>query len=130
MLQRLEDILVIIKHGATRIVFIFNKFVIKIPNIKEYKLFLNGILANLQEKIFSGTHPDLCPVIFCDRLGLILIMEKAIIFKETAINEKSFCALIKNKYKKDNYKEFMLSDLKSSNWGILNTKLVKIDYGN
>lgn len=118
-----------IKHGSTRIVFIFKQFVIKTPNVKEYRLFLNGILSNLQEKEWSKIgRKDLCKVHFCDVFGLVLIMRKAKPLQRN-IKFKRFKEILNQKYKDDNLKEFMLSDLKLSNWGWVDGKLVKVDYG-
>ena len=36
--------------GGTRIVFLTKKYAFKIPTFKSYKLFINGIQANLEEK--------------------------------------------------------------------------------
>lgn len=123
--------LMIIKKGATRTVFVFNKFVIKIPNFQEYKLFLNGLLANLQEKSFSKMNRiDLAKVKYCNKFGFILIMEKAQELDVKNIDWLRFKERLEDKYKNDDMKEFMLSDSKPSNWGYINNKLVKIDYGN
>jgi hypothetical protein len=123
-----------IELGVTRRVFIFNKFVVKIPSTKEYKLFLNGILANLQEKQRSGQHPDLASVLWCDPLGLFLFMEKADAVGYPGWFEDEmwgpFQEMLAEKYKDDDLKEFLLSDPKPSNWGYIGDKLVKIDYGN
>jgi hypothetical protein len=116
--------------GSSRTVFVFDKFVIKIPNTKEYRLFLSGILANLQEKLFSRMcREDLAKVMFCDKLGLFLIMEKADM-NYVKYNWKYFKDFIKNKYVNDAMKDFMLSDLKYDNWGYIKGRLIKIDYGN
>jgi hypothetical protein len=116
--------------GATRLVFLFKNFVIKIPNLNEYKLFLNGILANLQEKVFSKMNrPDLAKVMFCGKLGLFLVMERAEEIDCKSINWNEFKEQLEKNYKNDEMKEFMLSDPKPSNWGYINGKLVKVDYG-
>ena len=116
-------------HGSTRNVFIFKHFVIKVPTIQEYRLFLNGLLANLQEKQWSGHHPDLAKVIFCTKSGLFLIMEKANVIS-TAVDTASFQAMIERHYQNDDLRAFMISDAKPSNWGYIGVHLVKIDYGN
>lgn len=122
-----------IKLGATRKVFIFNNIVIKTPNMKEYRLFINGILSNLQEKEFSKIgRKDLAKVIFCDKLGLFLIMKK-LNEVDVNINWIEFRNKLEEIYQNedDNMKQFMLSDMKPSNWGYdENGMLVKIDYGN
>ena len=120
-----------IKLGSTRKVFIFKNFVIKIPNIQEYRLFLHGILANLQEKTFSCMNRiDLGKVKFCSHFGFILAMEKANVLNYEDIDWNKFEDFLKLKYKDDEMKEFMLSDLKPTNWGYINNQLVRIDYGN
>ncbi len=119
--------------GATRRVFIFKNFVVKIPNTQEYKLFICGILANLQEKLWSGCHPDLAKVLWCSPLGLVLIMERAITLSTDELREFDWLKFkedLEEKYKDDDLGEFMLSDTKPDNWGYVGDRLVKIDYGN
>ena len=120
-----------VKLGATRKVFIFKNFVVKVPNAHEYRLFLNGILGNLQEKAFSkmGRY-DLAKVKFCDILGLVLIMERAQMVDVENVDYENFKDKLEEIYKDDDMKEFMLSDAKPSNWGYIKERLVKIDYGN
>lgn len=114
--------------GATRIVFIFKKFVIKIPNVREYKLFLYGILSNLQEKTFSKMkREDLAHVYFCSPFGLFLIMQRAEVTSD--MNERRFIRMIYKKYKDDDLRCFMIADCKPDNWGYINGNLVKVDYG-
>lgn len=118
-----------IKHGATRTVYIFKNVVIKIPTTKEYRLFLRGLLANIQEGTFSKTHKDLANVLYHNKLGLFLIMERADVISNN-IDWKDFENVLIEKYKDDPMKEFLLSDFKPSNWGYVKKNLVKIDYGN
>jgi len=118
-----------IERGATRIVFVFKKFVLKIPTFKQYDLFLNGLLANLQEKLWSGNHPDLARVSFCGKLGFVLIMERAEVLGNDT-NWLDTMEVLEEKYKDDELVEFLLSDFKPSNWGYINGQLKKIDYGN
>lgn len=119
-----------IEYGSTRTVFVLKHFVIKIPTNKEYRLFLHGVLANLQEKRWSGKHSDLAKVIFCDILGLFLIMQKAEILDNSDYTSIWLQCELERKYKDDDLKEFLMSDSKPSNWGYINNHLVKIDYGN
>ena len=118
-----------IERGATRIVFIFKTFVIKIPSFKQYNLFLHGLLANLQENLWTGQHPDLAKVHFCGKLGFFLVMEKAEVLSNHVDWGETLDGL-REKYKDDELSEFMLSDFKPSNWGYVNCMLKKIDYGN
>lgn len=117
--------------GATRQVFILKNVVIKIPSFVEWRLFLHGLLANIQESKFSDRcdRDDLCPVVNTSRFGFMLVMKKAKVFSDD-INWDIFKTIIENKYTNDEMREFMCSDLKPSNFGILDGRLVKIDYGN
>lgn len=103
------------KKGAFRLVFMFRKFVIKIPRIKYgYKFFLQGIISNLSEKEWSGFDKRLCPVIYCNSFGLVLIMKKAQPY-DGFINFKEF--------------EDLPLDPHNDNFGIYNNRLVLVDYG-
>jgi len=126
-----------IKKGATRIVFVFKRNVVKIPNVNKYQLFLNGILANLQEKSFSKLgRKDLAKVKYCDRFGLFLIMERVTELDNENIPIRRWKREMKKIYEDDILEEFMLSDLKPSNWGYIEgfgdveSRFVKFDYGN
>ncbi|MGL5013975.1 MAG: hypothetical protein ACRC6V_06750 [Bacteroidales bacterium] len=115
--------------GSTRIVFIFEKFVIKIPTFKSWKLFLTGILANLQERQFSKIHnKNLARVVLSDPLGLIIVMERV---REIRNRGLFFVELQKICCESDLHLDFWLSDCKPENYGYNNKgKLVKLDFGN
>lgn len=120
-----------LKTSTTRIVFVFNNFVLKFPNIKSWKQLLWGLLANMQEREFNKiNHAALGCIYFSNIHGLFLIMEKA--DKILDIDELSFRKIMKIKYKNDDISKFILSDLKRDNFGYRrNTKeIIKIDYGN
>jgi hypothetical protein len=114
-----------IKRGATREVFIFKRFVVKIPSFRSWRLFLHGILANLQEKTFSGAHPMLMPVLFC-LAGFILVMPKC---EQVFEQEELLLIEALDKQKNDDWYGFLESDFKPMNFGIYNGQVVKIDYG-
>ncbi len=116
-----------IKHGVTRTAFIFTKITFKIPSLKSsFMNFISGIQANLNEKQFSGWRDDLAKVLYCNRFGLLLIMETC---EEIEMDELDFRNKIKKLYANDSDREFMLSDLKKSNWGIKQGRFIKIDFG-
>jgi hypothetical protein len=117
-----------IRDGVTRKVFIFSKVAIKIPTFRSWELFLSGILANLQEKKFSGTHPMLLPVLF-SFAGLINIMPACEKTFATEEDEQIIDATLEQ-YKDDNLFEFLQSDCHPANFGIYENKIVKVDYGN
>lgn len=115
-----------ITSGVTRIVFIFDRFVIKIPNFTcQWNHFLLGLLANINEDKawknaefhFNGDVSHLlCPVIWYSWGGWVLVMEKAIVCDN---NEEIDYKIWENNHFWDN---------KPSNFGYYKGRLVKIDY--
>lgn len=114
------------RSGATRAVIVLRKVVIKIPTFKSWKLFLNGMLANLQERQFSCLKDkNLCPVILSSRLGLFVVMRKCY-----RVNHIGLYLAELHRLKGALPSEFYLSDAKPQNFGYLDGRLVKLDYGN
>lgn len=109
-----------LKYGTTRTVLLIGNFAFKFPSCVEWRLFLQGLLANMQEKKFSGFHPDLCPVKFSIPGGFLIVMPR--------------CKPLSRDEYEDNLIE--LSDFgipvepKLDSVGWLNGKIVAVDYGN
>ena len=116
--------MVIERKGCTRIVFIFDKFVIKLPNIVFYRLFLCGLLANMQEAQFGRSNLEgFCPVLFAFPGGWFLVAKRATeMTVEQFLNfdAKAFC-------ERDTY--YIPAEHKACSFGYLNGKVVAIDYG-
>lgn len=124
-----------IKHGSTRIVFLIRNWAIKIPSLVEWRLFLHGLLANMQEKTFS-VYPEVCPIIFSIRGGFLNIAKRA-----RELTDLEFEQEILPKCERDddfanriyfvNTEDYCLSvEGKASSFGWLDNKIVVIDYGN
>lgn len=116
--------------GTTRLVFEFTNIVIKIPNIFRYYGFLRGIISNNGESTLwkwnSGDYENghsylLAPVIWCSFGSLVLIMKRADRF--TSIEEWE-------KINISNHLKYFKGDDTIDNYGIINNRVVKIDYGN
>ena len=106
-----------IKTGVTRIVLLVNKFAIKLPSFRNgWRCFLQGILANEQERVWSAGLIDdrLCPVIISSRFGFWLAMRRADEITELPPRE--------------NFNGLPL-DYKLSNFGLLDGRIVLVDYG-
>ena len=105
----------ILKRGITREVIVLGKLVFKIPSLRSYRLFLTGLLSNMQEVQWWKSTKDkrLCPVLFNLPLGLLVVMPYA-----TPI-------------KKVDYKLFkgLPVESKLNNFGRYRKKVVLIDYG-
>lgn len=107
-----------ILKGTMRRVFVFKNIVIKIP------LNLKGYLANMNEIYnwykYKQYKEYLCPIIFHDLLGLMLVMKRVQPVYDLDEYDISFM----------DYTIPVFNDIKRNNFGLLNGKLVKIDYGN
>lgn len=95
----------------------------------EWRLFLYGLLANMQETNFSRTGwPELCPVIFGCPGGFFLIMRRA-----GPISEDDFYSILGNEEAFEmwaNTADYRVPvEFKPCSFGISNNKLVAVDYG-
>jgi len=115
-----------VREGCYRIVFIFNKIVIKIPNFKyQHNHFLYGLYNNWEERRLykmwkKNNHENvnlICPSLFCSWFGLIQIMEKADEYIYKIEDEDLFEKL-----------KTISHDVKDNNLGVLNGNIVLVDY--
>lgn len=116
-----------IYKGASRLVLILFGNAIKIPNIRTYRSFLNGLLSNYNElQYYKAFKKDgrLCPIKFNFYKGLFLVMPEVKI-----LNEKEFKELIR-------YSEWMIDktyfipfERKHDSFGWYKNQLVCVDYG-
>jgi len=116
-----------IKYGSTRSTVLIGQYALKFPSTVEYRLFLLGLLGNLQEKRFSGSDPRLCPVIFSMPLGLMNIMPRA-----QMLSRDEFFALDYKAFVDSSNGHYLLSDMaerKMDTFGWLNGRIVVVDYG-
>lgn len=113
-----------IKYGSTRIVFLVGKYAIKIPSTVEFRLFLHGLLGNMQEKSFWTTkNPKLCPVLFCATGGWVLIMQRAVPFSREEFEKFDHDRFIHDE------NIVIPVENKMSSFGTIDGKTVAIDYG-
>lgn len=114
----------LIKSGSSRYVFIIGNFAIKIPSFYNWKCFLKGLLANIQEVEFSKCKEYknvLCPILFYIPFGLLLIMPKVrVLYNDELSTGTLFNFIIDNK---------LPVEPKFDSFGYLNNKLIAIDYG-
>ena len=113
-----------VNTGETRMVFVFDKHVIKIPRCMGYApshgivhSILRGWLANRTEYKWSGRRKVLCPVTVSLLFSFIIVMERA-----DSITEEEF----------DNLPEdlgFNSFERKVDSLGKLNGEITIIDYG-
>lgn len=105
-----------LKSGQTRTVLLVGRFAIKFPRIANgWRFFLMGMLANVNERRWSGFDARLCPVLWCAPLGLMLCMRRAEPWPDDQPPPEM--------------KGLPFLDSQSSNFGVLDGAVVSIDYG-
>lgn len=119
-----------IVSGATRHVILTRRWAVKIPRLTHWRLFLEGLLANMQERMFWRQLRDrrLCPVRWSLPGGWLVVMHRADEMSEEAyatFDPVAFCA-------PDPQCEFAFevpAETKRENYGIYRGRIVAVDYG-
>jgi hypothetical protein len=112
-------------RGSSRIaIILWGIYVLKIPNISSYRLFLSGILANLQEKTFSSAKwIELCPVVFAGNSGLCLLMPYARPLTDDEWESFDYQTFV-------NQEDYVVpAENKRDSFGIFYGRVVAVDYG-
>lgn len=114
-----------LEYGCTRTVLLFGAWAIKVPATVEWRLFLLGLLANMQETLWSKTGwPELCPVLWSVPGGFLVVMRRA-----RVLTDEEFMSLdLKTWINCGDYT--VPAEIKSNSFGYLDGRLVAIDYGN
>lgn len=113
-----------VARGTTRIVFLIHRWAIKIPNYEEWRLFLHGLLSNMQEARFSRTGwPELCPVLWAIPGGWLLVMKRA-----TPLTKVEFDVFMHTEGL-DKGAYLIPAEAKPDSFGWFNGKIVAVDYG-
>lgn len=105
------------KRGVTREVILIGKYAVKLPSIRSWKLFLTGLLCNMNEQQFSGFDDDLCPVIFGLWGGWVNIMPRCSKAGPWSHGMSQICT------------KLGFVERKECSFGLLNGRLVAVDYG-
>lgn len=120
-----------LEYGVTRRVLLVGPWALKVPAVTEWRLFLLGLLANMQETLWSKTGwPELCPVLWSVPGGFLVVMRRARI-----LTEDEFLALDMESWV-DRGDYIVPAEIKSDSFGYLdeadfvNCQLVAVDYGN
>jgi hypothetical protein len=112
-------------YGTTRIVFLIGKIAIKIPSITEYRLFLHGLLANMQEVTFSKTKwIELCPILFHIPFGFLVVMKRA-----TPLTREQFETFNIDEFRENPDHLLTFVEAKMDSFGIVDGRIVAVDYG-
>ena len=112
-------------NGITRIVFLTNKYAIKIPNpFNNHVNFLSGCYANWKERMYYKSWKQsqyylkdlVVPTLYCSLFGLVSIQYK--------------CEQLERELEEDEENTFLnvTEDTKSENFGYYDKVLVCLDY--
>lgn len=100
-----------IRLGANRRVFLIGRYAIKIPRLRSFRF---GRLNNRNEWLWQHEDERYCPVLWCDRWGLVQVMRRAEfvgIFRAAALPS------------------LLGVERKSDSWGLYRARMVAVDYG-
>jgi len=116
------------RAGATRIVFVFEHYVIKLPAVTSWKLFICGLLANHREVAFgsSGRFKELTRVHLWLPGGLLLVAERIRPVRHEGLFWVDLEALAVTS---ELGSDFIYMDAYPHNFGYRGRQLVKLDYG-
>lgn len=118
-----------ILKGATRVVFLVGNYAIKIPRLCSWKHFLQGLLANMQERTFAKTGClKLCPIPFSLPGGWLVVMRRA-----RPLSDDQYRVLWEelDSWLVDTGKRAMVipAEKKQDSFGWIDGILVAVDYG-
>lgn len=117
----------LIRSGGTRWVLLTKRYAIKFPIFLTWKCFIQGLLSNLTEGQWKGFNcPHLCPILYTNRLGIMLVMRRCAPVKHLGLFWVDLEALYHTSVLGRGFYEY---DAAPKNFGYLNGKLVKLDYG-
>jgi hypothetical protein len=107
--------------GATRLVLLTRRWAIKFPRPTGWRLFLGGLLANMQEREFARTGwPELCPVRWSIPGGWLLVMPFA-----EPLDDLQWSALQQTRHEDSR----VPVEMKQDSFGVLRGAVVAVDYG-
>ena len=114
-------------YGTTRWVLLTRNYAIKLPTLIDWRLFLLGLLANMNERFFylsfQKGSPELaqrlCPIVFSAPGGWLVVMRRA---QPLDRDDFELCAQINWKY--------IPVERKPDSFGWFEGRIVAIDYGN
>lgn len=122
------------RTGGTRVVLITKKYAIKFPRFNSWKQFVQGMLSNMTEGQWKDYgNKNLCPIKYSNKFGLLVVMVRAC----EVVDEDKFKADLSNLVERESEgvdpcelgAEFFEYDAFPKNFGYIDGRLVKIDYG-
>jgi len=113
------------RQGITREVFLIGRWAIKVPRVVYgWRMFLCGLLANMQEREFSRAGwPELCPVLWSLPGGWLVVMPRC-----RPLNDFEWACFISESFTTG--ERIVPVEHKRDSFGVLDNRIVAVDYGN
>lgn len=121
-----------LRFGSTRTVLLTKHYAFKFPTFNSWKLFLHGLLGNMQEKQFSTMRiPELAPVLFTLPLGLLVVMPRVDVKSFDDEDRFIYLDAFNEAIAKSEHQEILTSivEQKIDSIGMLGGKVVAVDFG-
>lgn len=115
---------ILFKYGTTRTVLLTKNYAFKFPTFVEWRLFLKGLLGNIQETQFSPLSKQLCPVLFSIPGGFLVVMPRC---KPLTLDEFSNLDYESFIYKTPDL--VLPVENKLDSFGLYEGRIVAVDYG-
>lgn len=115
------------KRGITREVILIGKYAFKIPSLRSWWLFLEGLQCNMNETQRQKCSDRFCPIVFSFPGGFLNIMKRCTPLKVYDRDEMRNIFYLSKETEDGNVHNFV--ENKECSFGILDGKLVAVDYG-
>ena len=116
--------------GTHRTVYLVGHWAIKIPVLSIWRMFLRGLLANMQEAEFSRLRwPELCPVLFAMPGGWFVIMRRAEPITRDEFFALDYAQWIKHGEALPAGEWIIPVENKLDSFGRVDGRIVAVDYG-
>lgn len=116
--------------GTHRSVYLIGHYAIKLPVLRPWRMFLCGLLANMQESTFSATGwPELCPVVFACWGGWFIVMRRAQPLSREQFFSLNYGEWIKGGNNLPRGEWVVPVENKLDSFGLLDGRIVAVDYG-
>lgn len=116
-----------LKRGITREVFLIGKYAFKLPSVRNWWLFLEGLQCNMNEKERQYCSDQFCPIVFSLPGGFLNVMKRCTPLKVYDYEEMNKVFYLSKETEEGNVHRYV--ENKQCSFGILNGKLVAVDYG-
>lgn len=118
------------RYGSTRNVFLIGNWAIKWPRFLSWSHFLRGLLGNMQEASvngygsqFSMVQEGIARIRFRIPGGFLIVMERARLMTDDEWEKFNYAQMV------DRGEYVLSAENKRDSWGMIENRVVAIDYG-